>query len=208
MMLDKTVNASRIAAIALAALLTLPAHAQESPDALVKRVSMETVQAIKADAKLAAGDPVRVREVIEQKLLPNFDFPRMTALAMGRNWRQATPEQQQRLTDEFRSLLVRTYSNALTQYRDETLEVKPLRADPNAGEVTVRSEVVRAGRPPVQIDYGMAKTPQGWKAYDVIVGGVSLVTNYRDEFNEQVKSVGIDGLVKTLADKNRGAPGK
>ena len=180
----------------------LPALAQEAPDALVKRVSAETIQAIKSDPKIAAGDPARVREVIETKLLPNFDFERMTALAMGRNWAKATPEQQKRLTDEFRTLLVRTYSNALTQYRDEQLDVKPVRADAAATEVTVRSEVVRQGRPPVQIDYGMAKTPQGWKAYDVIVGGVSLVTNYRDEFNEQIKSGGVDGLIKTLAAKN------
>src|SRR5688500_18486489 len=126
----KTMNATRIAAIAFAALFALPALAQEAPDALVKRVSAETVQAIKADPQIIAGDPVRVREVIEQKLLPNFDFARMTALAMGRNWKQATPEQQQKLTDEFRTLLVRTYSNALTQYRDETIDVKPLRGDP------------------------------------------------------------------------------
>lgn len=198
----------RCGALALAALLPLSALAQESPEALVKRVSQETVQAIKGDPKLAAGDPARVREVIEQKLLPHFDFMRMTALAMGRNWRQATPEQQQKLAGEFRTLLVRTYSNALTQYRDEKIEVKPVR-DANATEVTVRSEVLRDGRPPVQIDYGMTKTPQGWKAYDVIVGGVSLVTNYRDEFGEQVKAGGIDGLIKTLADKNRsGAPAK
>jgi phospholipid transport system substrate-binding protein len=203
-----TPNVPRIATLALTTFLALPALAQETPDALVKRVSGETVQAIKADPKIIAGDPVRVREVIEQKLLPNFDFTRMTALAMGRNWKQATPEQQQRLTDEFRTLLVRTYSNALTQYRDETIEVKPLRADQNAAEVTVRSEVIRSGRPPVQIDYGMTRTAQGWKAYDVIVGGVSLVTNYRDEFNEQVKAGGIDVLIKTLADKNRGTPAK
>ena len=198
----------RCGALALAALLPLSALAQESPEALVKRVSQETVQAIKGDPKLAAGDPARVREVIEQKLLPHFDFMRMTALAMGRNWRQATPEQQQKLAGEFRTLLVRTYSNALTQYRDEKLEVKPVRADASATEVTVRSEVLRDGRPPVQIDYGMTKTPQGWKAYDVIVGGVSLVTTYRDEFSEQVKTAGIDGLIKTLADKNRTAPSK
>ena len=204
----KIPNPTRIAALAFVALLALPALAQEAPDALVKRVSAETVQAIKADPKIIAGDPVRVREVIEQKLLPNFDFVRMTSLAMGRNWRQATPEQQQKLTNEFRTLLVRTYSNALTQYRDETIDVKPLRAEANASDVTVRSEVVRSGRPPVQIDYAMAKTPEGWKAYDVIVGGVSLVTNYRDEFNEQVKAGGVDGLIKTLGDKNRGAPGK
>jgi phospholipid transport system substrate-binding protein len=198
----------RIAALALATLIAFPALAQESPDQTVKRVSEETVQAIKADPKIIAGDAARIREVIEQKLLPNFDFTRMTALAMGRNWKQATPEQQKQLTDEFRTLLVRTYSNALTQYRDEKIEVRPLRADANASEVTVRSEVIRPGRPPVQIDYGMTRTPQGWKAYDVIVGGVSLVSNYRDEFNEQVKTSGVDGLIRTLADKNRAAPSK
>jgi phospholipid transport system substrate-binding protein len=199
---------TRTAIVALAA-FALPALAQEAPDALVKRLSDETIKLIKSDPKLAAGDPARVREVIETRLLPHFDFQRMTALAMGRNWRQATPEQQAKLVDEFRTLLVRTYSNALTQYRDETIEVKPLRAEANATEVTVRSEVVRKdGRPPVQIDYGMAKTPQGWKAYDVIVGGVSLVTNYRDEFNEQVKAGGVEGLIRTLADKNRGGPAK
>ncbi|HVF65003.1 MAG TPA: ABC transporter substrate-binding protein [Casimicrobiaceae bacterium] len=195
-------------AVVLFAIAAMAAYAQETPDALIKRVSKETVEAIKADPKLAAGDPAKIREVIETKLLPNFDFPRMTQLAMGRNWTRTTPEQQQRLTEEFRTLLVRTYSNALTQYRDETMDVKPVRADASAAEVTVRSEVIRPGRTPVQIDYGMARTPQGWKAYDVIVGGVSLVTNYRDEFNEQIKGGGVDGLIKTLADKNRGAPVK
>jgi phospholipid transport system substrate-binding protein len=204
----RLLSLTRAAIVALAA-FALPALAQEAPDALVKRLSDETIKLIKSDPKLAAGDPARVREVIETRLLPHFDFQRMTALAMGRNWRQATPEQQAKLVDEFRTLLVRTYSNALTQYRDETIEVKPLRAEANATEVTVRSEVVRKdGRPPVQIDYGMAKTPQGWKAYDVIVGGVSLVTNYRDEFNEQVKAGGVEGLIRTLADKNRGGPAK
>ena len=198
----------RNAALVLFALLAFPTFAQESPDQTVRRVSEETVQAIKADPKIIAGDPVRIREVIEQKLLPNFDFTRMTALAMGRNWRQTTPEQQKRLADEFRTLLVRTYSNALTQYRDEKIEVRPLRADANATDVTVRSEVVRPGRPPVQIDYAMTRTPEGWKAYDVVVGGVSLVSNYRDEFNEQVKAGGVEGLIKTLADKNRAAPAK
>lgn len=179
------------------------AQAQEAPDALVKRVSQETVTAIKADPKIAAGDPARVREVIEQKLLPNFDFSRMTALAMGRNWAKATPEQQARLTTEFQSLLVRTYSNALTQYRDETIEVKPVAAA-TGNDVTVRSEIVRKSGTPVQIDYSMTKGPSGWKAYDVIVGGVSLVTNYRDDFNEQVRAGGVDGLIKALQAKNKG----
>lgn len=194
----------RFAFLAFLALPAFAAFAQDAPDALVKRVADETVQAIKADPRIIAGDPVRVREVIETKLLPHFDFARMTALAMGRNWSRATPEQQQRLTNEFRTLLVRTYSNALTQYRDEQIVTKPLRVDANATEVTVRTEVVRAGRQPVQIDYGMAKTSEGWKSFDVIVGGVSLVTNYRDEFNEQVRAGGIDGLINTLVAKNKG----
>jgi phospholipid transport system substrate-binding protein len=127
---------------------------------------------------------------------------------MGRNYRQATPEQKKRLADEFKSLLIRTYSTALNQYRDQTLSYKPLRADPGASEVTVRTDVIRPGQTPVEIDYNMEKTPDGWKAYDVIVGGVSLVTNYRDEFNQQVQSGGIDGLIKSLAAKNAGGPAR
>ena len=184
------------------------ALAQEAPDALVKRVAGEVLQTIKSDPKVQSGDQQRIREVVETKLLPYFDFDRITALAMGRNWRQASPEQQKQLVDQFRTLLVRTYSGALAQYRDQAMDYKPLRADANATEVTVRTEVVRPGQAPVQIDYSMAKSASGWKVYDVIVGGVSLVTNYRDEFNEQIKNGGIDGLIKTLADRNKGMAAK
>ena len=194
--LSKAVVALVVAAFALAA------NAQDAPDVLVKRVTQEVVGIIKSDPKVQAGDQARIREVVETKLLPNFDFDRLTALAMGRNWSKATPEQQKQLVEQFRTLLVRTYSGALTQYRDQTMDYKPLRADANATEVTVRTEVVRQGQAPVPIDYSMAKTASGWKVYDVIVGGVSLVTNYRDEFNEQIKSGGIDGLIKTLQAKN------
>lgn len=196
--------AIRSGLLALTAAFVASAHAQEAPDALVKRVSQDVLQTIKGDPKIQAGDQARIREVMESKLAPNFDFERMTALAMGRNWRDATPEQQKRLTVEFKTLLVRTYSGALTQYRDQTIDYKPLRADPNAADVLVRTEVIRQGQPPVQIDYGMEKKDDAWKAYDVVVGGVSLVTNYRDEFNEQVRAGGIDGLIKTLAAKNGG----
>ena len=190
------------------ALAPLVASAQEAPDALVKRVAEEVLQIIKTDPKVQAGDQQRVREVVETKLLPYFDFERITALAMGRNWRQATPEQQKQLVDQFRTLLVRTYSGALAQYRDQKMDYKPLRADASATDVTVRTEVIRQGQAPVQIDYSMTKSPSGWKVYDVIVGGVSLVTNYRDEFNEQIKNGGVDGLIKTLSVKNQGAPAK
>ena len=181
------------------------ALAQETPEALVKRVSEETLKTIKSDPQIQAGNQQRIRDLIETKLLPNFDFERMTALAMGRNWRSANPEQRKRLIDEFRTLLVRTYSGALNTYRDETIDYKPLRMNPSDTDVTVRTAVNRSSGPPVQIDYSMAKTPSGWKAYDVIVGGVSLVTNYRDEFNNTIQASGVDGLIKTLADKNRGA---
>lgn len=197
-----------IRTLALASLLLAleapSAFAQESPDALVKRVAEDTLATIRADKEIQAGNQARIRQVMEVKLVPNFDFPRMTALAMGRNWRAATPEQQKQLTDEFRTLLVRTYSGALANYRDNTMEYKPLRMNPSDSEVVVRTEVKRAGQAAVQIDYGMEKTADGWKAYDVIVAGVSLVTTYRDEFNDTVKSSGIDGLIKTLESKNRG----
>jgi len=197
------------AVIVVAAAGAVPvAHAQEGPEALVKRVSQDVIATIKSDPLVQAGNQARIREVMESKLAPNFDFTRMTALAMGRNWRAATPEQQQRLTDEFRTLLVRTYSSALAKYRDEVIEYKPLRANPADTDVTVRTAVLKPGGAPIQIDYSMGKTAAGWKADDVIVGGVSLVTNYRDEFNEQIKSGGIDGLIKTLADKNKGAAAK
>ncbi|MBK7333175.1 MAG: ABC transporter substrate-binding protein [Betaproteobacteria bacterium] len=203
---DAARRAVLLAVLALAA--SGPALAQEGPDALVKRVSEEVMQVIKSDPKVQVGDTARIREVVETKLLPNFDFPRMTALAMGRNWRKATPEQQKRLIEEFRSLLVRTYSGSLSQYRNQTIEYKPLRADAAATDVTVRTEVVRPGQAPVQIDYSMAKGADGWKAYDVIVGGVSLVTNYRDEFNEQIRQGGIDQLIASLVARNKGGAAK
>jgi phospholipid transport system substrate-binding protein len=194
--------------LALLAVAALPAAAQEAPDALVKRVSTEALATIKSDPQIQAGDVTRIRELIETRLAPHFDMTRMTALAMGKNWRTATPEQQKRLADEFRTLLVRTYSTALTKYRDETIEYKPLRANPGDTDVIVRTQVVRQGAQPVPIDYSMEKTPDGWKAYDVVIGGVSLVTNYRDEFNQQVQAGGIDGLIKTLAERNKGGPAK
>jgi phospholipid transport system substrate-binding protein len=193
---------------AMALLAGAPAFAQEAPDAMVKRVAQDVLATIKADPLIQAGNEARIRDVIEAKLVPNFDFTRMTALAMGRNWRSATPEQQKRLADEFRGLLVRTYSGALNQYRNETIDYKPLRTNPGDTDVTVRTAVIRSSGTPIQIDYSLEKKSDGWKCYDVVVAGVSLVTNYRDEFNEQIKSGGIDGLVKTLSDRNRGVAAK
>ena len=186
----------------------LPARAQEMPDALVKRVTQDIISTIRSDPAIQAGNQARIRDVLEAKLLENFDFARMAALAVGKNWRSATPEQQKRLTDEFRALLVRTYSGALNQYRNETIDFKPLRMNAGDTDVTVRTAVLRPAGAPIQIDYSMEKKADAWKCYDVIVGGVSLVTNYRDEFSEQVKIGGVDGLIKTLADRNRGVAAK
>jgi phospholipid transport system substrate-binding protein len=185
-------------------LLVSRAYAQEAPDALVKRVSEETLQIVKTDPKVQAGDRDRIRDVIDTKLAPHFDFERMTALAVGRGWRTATPEQQKQLVDQFRMLLSRTYSNAFVQYKDQTINYKPLKLDPAATDTTVRTEIVRPGQAPVQIDYSLGKKGNEWKAYDVLVGGVSLVTNYRDEFSAQIQQGGIDGLIKSLQAKNAG----
>jgi phospholipid transport system substrate-binding protein len=196
-------NASAL--LFLLVLTAAPAQAQEqeAPDVLVKRVAEDTLSAIRADKDLQAGNPAKVKQLIEAKLVPNFDTARMTALAMGRNWRSATPDQQKQLTEQFQTLLIRTYSNALTNYRDNKMTYKPLRMNPGDTDVVVRTEVTRPGQAPVQIDYSMEKTADGWKAYDVVVAGVSLVTNYRDEFNDLVKKSGVDGLIKALADKNK-----
>lgn len=191
-------------AAALAVLSIAPALGQApAPDVLVQTVTNEVIGIIKQDKEIQAGDTRKTIALVEQKVLPHFDFGRMTALAMGANWRRATPEQQKLLVEQFRTLLVRTYSTALTAYRDQVIEFRPLRAQPGDTEVTVRSEVKQSGTQPVTIDYSMAKSNDAWKVYDVSVGGVSLVTTYRETFAAEVRNAGVDGLIKSLADKNR-----
>src|SRR5690349_14897423 len=175
-----------------------------APDALVKMITDEVITALKKDADIRAGDARKAADLIENKIVPHFDFTRMARLAMGRNWRSANPEQQKAIASEFKTLLVRTYSTALVHYREQQIEYKPLRAKPGDAEVTVKSEVKQPGSTqPVAIDYEMEKTDGGWKIYDVKVGGVSLVTTYRDTFASEVRDHGIDGLIKSLAAKNR-----
>jgi len=202
--------ASRLAMFTVIAgvLLGGAAAAQTAPDVLVKNVATEVLDVIKSDKEIQSGNQKRLNDALDAKLLPHFDFARMTALAMGRSWRLANSAQQQQLTAEFRTLLVRTYAGALANYKDHAIEFKPLRMQPADTEVTVRTQVVQPGGQPIAIDYSMAKTGESWRAYDVIVGGVSLVTNYRDEFNNMVRDAGVDGLIKALADKNRGAAAK
>jgi len=169
----------------------------------VRSVTDDVVGIIKQDKDIQAGNRQKTIALVEQKVLPHFDFTRMTALAMGPNWRKATPEQQKLLVEQFRTLLVRTYSTALSAYRNQVIDVKPPRAQPNDTEVVVRSEVKQSGAEPVTIDYSMAKTPGGWKVYDIAVNGASLVSTYRETFATEVRNGGIDGLIKSLSAKNQ-----
>jgi len=187
----------------IAMCVPLAAAAQEAPDALVKRVTDEVLAIIKADKDLQAGNTQKVVSLAEQKVLPHFDFTRMTRLAVGKNWQQASDAQKESLTKEFRTMLVRTYSTSLSAYRNQTIEVKPLKMAAGDKEVTVRTQVVQPGGPPIPIDYAMEKADSGWKVYDVVIDGASLVTTYRGSFNDQIQKGGIDGLVKTLADRNK-----
>jgi phospholipid transport system substrate-binding protein len=189
---------------ASALLAVAPTRAQEAPpDQLVKNVTTEVVELITKDKEIQAGDRGKLIQLIDAKVLPHFNFTAMTALALGQSWNKATPEQKKRLTEEFRTLLVRTYASALAAYSEQKLEFRPLRAKPTDTDVTVQVRVLQPGAQPVPIDYSMEKTASGWKVYDVMVGGVSLVANYRTEFNNVVRESGIDGLVKNLAAKNR-----
>jgi phospholipid transport system substrate-binding protein len=189
---------------ALMALLVPTASAQDvAPDVLVKTVTEEVISIIKQDRDIQAGNSKKTIALVEQKVLPHFNFTRMTALAMGVNWRKATPEQQKVLAEQFQTLLVRTYSTALSAYRNQVIDFKPLRAPAADADVVVRSEVKQSGTEPVSIDYALEKTSGGWKVYDVTVGGVSLVTTYRDAFASEVRNAGIEGLIKALAEKNR-----
>jgi phospholipid transport system substrate-binding protein len=191
----------------LAAFIPLGAIAQEGPDALVKRTTDEVLAIIKTDKDLQSGNTRKVVELAEAKVLPHFDFERMTRLAVGRNWQQATPEQKQALIKEFRTLLVRTYSTSLSQYRNQTIEVKPTKMAAGDKEATVKTAVIQQGGPPIPIDYAMEKMDSGWKVFDVMIDGASLVTTYRGSFNDQIqKSGGIDGLIKTLQERNAGGP--
>jgi phospholipid transport system substrate-binding protein len=178
--------------------------AQDSaPDALVKSVTSDVLAIVRQDKDIQSGNTQRAIDLVEQKVLPHFDFAHMTRLAVGRDWRSATPEQQKELTQEFQTLLVRTYSNSLTAYRNQTIEFRPTRMQPTDTEVTVRSQVKQPGAQPIAIDYSLEKKADAWKVYDVTVGGVSLVTNYRDSFATEVRNGGIDGLVKSLRTRNQ-----
>jgi len=192
--------------IFLGMLLTMPvlAQGQELPDALAKRVTEEVITIIRSDKDIQAGNTKKVLDLVESKILPHFDFPRMTRLAVGAGWRQASKEQQDRLVAEFRTLLVHTYTSAFTQYRDQEIQYRPLRLQPGDTEVVVRSVIKQSGgADPIDVSYSMQKVDQGWKVYDVTIAGVSLVQNYRSSFSTEIQKNGIEGLISALASKNK-----
>lgn len=197
-----------LAGSALVAVLGLPQFAlaaDEAPDTLIKRLADETLADIKADKAIQAGDTGRIVNYVDKKIMPVVDFRRMTAAAVGPAWRQATPEQQKRLQEEFKLLLVRTYSGALAQVNDQVISVKPMRGAPSDDDVVVRTEI-RGRGDPIQLDYRLEKTPgqgPGWKIYNLNVLGVWLVETYRSQFAQEISSKGVDGLITALADRNK-----
>jgi phospholipid transport system substrate-binding protein len=207
-MMKRRVFGQAAAAIALLAAsvgFTSAWAADEAPDAMIKRLSEDTLAAIRADAALRSGDVNRIMALVDNKIMPSVNFQRMTASAVGPAWRQASPEQQKRLQDEFKTLLVRTYSGALAQVGDESISVKPLRASPTDNEVLVRTEI-RGRGDPIQLDYRLEKTPgqgSGWKIYNLNVLGVWLVETYRSQFAQEINAKGVDGLIATLTARNK-----
>ena len=184
------------------ALIPQIASAQDAPDALIQKSTNEILAAIKADKDLAAGDQKKIEKLADEKVLPYFNFVRMTQLAVGRNWRDASDAQKKSLIDEFRLLLVRTYSTSLTQFRNQTIDVKPTKMVAGDTEVVVKTQINQPGGHPIPIDYSMEKSTGSWKVFDVLIDGVSLVTNYRSSFNTKIQKSGIDGLIKSLSERN------
>jgi phospholipid transport system substrate-binding protein len=181
-------------------------HAEETaPDALIKITVQEVIAIIKQDKDIQAGDQKKINALVDAKVLPHFDFARMTQLAVGKYWRSATPEQKQALVTEFRNMLVRTYTKVFTVYRDQTVEVRPTRIAADDTEATVKTIISKPGSQLIPVDYEMKKTADGWKVFDISVEGVSMVMSYRGTFTSQIQESGIDGLIKVLSDKNTNA---
>lgn len=190
-------------AISCLAAISLRAAEMTAPDVLARSVTDEVVAVLRADKEIQGGNRKKVVDLVEKKVLPHFEFVRMTRLAVGVNWRQANPEQQKSLVNEFRSLLVQTYAATFIAYRDQTINFRPLRMDPKDTEVVVKSQINQPGGKPVTVDYKMERTDSGWKVYDVVVADLSLVQNYRGSFESEVRKGGVDGLIKALVDKNK-----
>jgi len=206
MIASKRVLMRGLMAAALSLGASLPGFAADAsaPDLLIRQLSLETLEAVKSDKAIQAGDVQKIIALVDGKVMPHINFQRMTASAVGRFWRQATPEQQKRLQDEFKTLLVRTYAGALTQVKEQTIALKPLRASADDTEVVVRTEI-RGKGDPIQLDYRLEKAGSVWKIYDVNVLGIWLADQYRNSFAQEIGANGIDGLIKSLADKNQKA---
>ncbi len=191
-------------AAAVLALTAFSVQAQEAPDALAKRVTDEVLVVLRADKDIQAGNTKKLLDLVEAKILPHFNFPHMTRLAVGAPWRQASPAQQEKLTAEFKALLVNTYTSAFSQYKDQMIEYRPFKMAPADTEVVVRSLIKqKGGQDPIDISYNMEKIDSAWKVYDVVIAGVSLVQNYRSSFATEIQKSGIDGLIASLAAKNK-----
>ena len=208
--MNRRIWLSFAAAFSLLSSAVGPALAQsagEAPDALIRRLSVDVLETIKTDKSIQTGDVSKVIALVDSKIMPNVNFQRMTASAVGRSWRSATPEQQKRLQDEFKTLLVRTYSGALVEVRDQSIVMKPLRAAAGDTEVVVRSEIKGSGDP-IALDYRMEKTDSGWKIYDLNVASIWLVETYRSQFSQEINANGVDGLIKKLAERNKSKSAK
>lgn len=194
-----------LASLALGTLaFAAPTPSEEAPDVLIKRITMEVLDAARTDKAIKAGDRRRIHQLVDNLILPHVDFERTTALTLGRHWREATPQQRTQLTEEFRALLMYTYAGALSQVGDQKVVFRPLRAEPGATEVEVRFDVLQPRNPdPVQVTYRVYKTPDGWKVYDVNVLGVWLIETYKESFSAEIGRDGIDGLIRTLSEKNK-----
>ena len=181
------------------------AMAEIAPDALVKTTAEEVLAIVKKDKDIQSGDQKKIFALAEEKILPNFNFDRVCRMVLGKNWTRASKEQQEAFQHEFRSLMLRTYATALSKYRNQTIEYKPLRAQPSDTDVTVKTQILQPGGQPIGVDYSLEKTADSWKVYDIVIEGVSLVTNYRGQFSNEIRQSGMDGLIQKLAEKNKNA---
>lgn len=180
----------------------------EGPDELVKRTADDVLATVKSDADIQVGNQDRMFALTEEKILPNFNFDKVSRLVLGKNWTKATPEQKTAFQAEFRTLLIRTYATALSKYKNQTIEYKPLRLADGAATASVKTAIVQPGGQPIAVDYSLEKKGDSWKVYDIVIEGVSLVTNYRGQFTQEIRQNGLDSLIKKLGDKNKAAMAK
>ncbi len=187
---------------------SLTVLATEGPDELVKRTADDVLAVVKTDKDIQAGDQQKIFALAEEKIVPNFNFDKVSRMVLGKNWTKATPEQKTAFQAEFRTLLIRTYATALSKYRNQTIEYKPMRMAEGATTASVKTQIVQPGGQPIEVNYTLERQPEAWKVYDIVIEGVSLVTNYRGQFAQEIRQNGLDSLIKKLADKNKAAQAK